>query len=166
MPDVIDRKITAERSVTNTRVIDAPREKVFNAWIDPKLLAQWWGPRDFDNPRCEIDAVPGGRIHVDMRGPDGTIYPMSGTMQEVKAPERLVFAAIAEDHDGSPHLESRTEVTFEDLGDTTKVTVVAKAKGFTAAAPQMLGGMDAGWTQSLEKLDMLTTSQPSNGATA
>lgn len=155
MPDVIDRKITAERSVTITRVIDAPRDKVFNAWIDPKLLAQWWGPRGFDNPRCEIDAVPGGKIHIDMRGPDGTIYPMTGTVQEVTAPERLVFIAFAEDHDGTPHLESLTEVTFEDLGGKTRVTVIGRAKGFTAAAPQMLGGMEAGWTQSIEKLDAL-----------
>ncbi len=80
---------------------------------------------------------------------------MTGTVQEVKAPERLVFTAIAEDQDGNPHLESLTEVTFEDFGGKTKVTVVAKAKGFTAAAPQMLGGMDAGWTQSIEKLDAL-----------
>lgn len=166
MPDVIDRKITAERSVTITRVIEAPRDKVFKAWIDPRLLAQWWGPRHFDNPRCEIDARPGGRIHIDMRGPDGTIYPMTGTMRDVKAPERLVFTAVAEDRDGNPHLESHTEVTFEDLGGKTRVTIVAKAKGFTAAAPQMLGGMEAGWTQSIEKLDALTTSKPSNGAKA
>jgi uncharacterized protein YndB with AHSA1/START domain len=155
MAEIIDRKLTAERSVTITRVIAAPREKVFKAWTDPKLLAQWWGPHHFDNPRCEIDARPGGKIHIDMRGPDGTIYPMTGIVQEVKAPERLVFIAFAEDLDGNPHLESLTEVTFEDLGRKTKVTVVGRAKGFTAAAPQMLGGMEAGWTQSIEKLDAL-----------
>jgi len=159
MPEVIDRKITAERSVTISRVIAAPREKVFKAWTDPKLLAQWWGPHHFDNPRCEIDARPGGKIHIDMRGPDGTVYPMTGTVHEVATPARLVFTAIAEDDAGNPHLESHTEVTFEDAGGKTKVTVVAKAKGFSPAAPQMLGGMEAGWTQSLEKLDALTTAR-------
>ena len=70
-----------------------------------------------------------------------------------------MFTAIAEDAAGNPHLESRTEVTFEDIGGKTKVTVVAKAKGFSAAAPQMLGGMEAGWTQSLEKLNALAATR-------
>ena len=157
MSELIERTLTAERSVTITRVIAAPRDKVFKAWTDPKLLAQWWGPHHFDNPRCEIEARPGGRIHIDMRGPNGAIHPMSGTVHEVKAPERLVFTAVAEDEDGNPHLESYTEVTFEDVGGKTKVTVVAKAKGFSPAAPQMLGGVEAGWTQSLEKLDALAS---------
>ncbi len=157
MSELIERTLTAERSVTITRVIAAPRDKVFKAWTDPKLLAQWWGPHHFDNPRCEIEARPGGKIHIDMRGPDGTVYPMTGTVHEVVAPARLVFTAIAEDNGGNPHLESHTEVTFEDVGGKTKVTVVAKAKGFSPAAPQMLGGMEAGWTQSLEKLDALAS---------
>jgi len=155
MLDVIDRKITAERSVSITRVIDAPRDRVFKAWVDPKLLAQWWGPHGFDNPRCEIDAVPGGKIHIDMRGPDGTVFPMTGTVHEVIAQERLVFTAVAEDRDGNPHLKSLTTVTFEEACGKTRVTVVATAQGFTQAAPQMLGGMEAGWTQSIQKLTAL-----------
>jgi uncharacterized protein YndB with AHSA1/START domain len=155
MPDVIERKITAERSVSITRIIDAPRDRVFRAWVDPNRLAQWWGPHGFDNPRCEIEARPGGRIHIDMRAPDGTVYPMTGTVHEVIVPERFVFTAVAEDCDGNPHLKSLTTVTFEEIGGKTKVTVVATAQGFTQAAPQMLGGMEAGWTQSLEKLTAL-----------
>ena len=47
-----------------TRVFDAPRELVFQAWTDAKHLAQWWGPHGFTNPRCEWDARPGGMISL------------------------------------------------------------------------------------------------------
>lgn len=152
MTAATNRKPTAEHSVTITRIIDAPRAKVFRAWIDPKQMAQWWGPHHFTNPVCELDARPGGKILVHMRAPDGTVYPMSGSFREIAEPERLVFVAVAEDQDGRPHLESLTTVTFEDQGGKTKVTVTAHATGLSPAAPQMLAGMDAGWTQSLEKL--------------
>lgn len=140
------------REVTLTRVFDAPRELVFRMWTEPRHMAQWWGPHHFTNPVCEIDARPGGKIRIDMRAPDGTVYPMTGTFREVKPPERLVFVAVAEDQDGNAHLELLTTVTFEDEGGKTRLTVEASAVGFTPAAPQMLAGMDAGWSQSLERL--------------
>ena len=66
----------AERELTITRVFDAPRALVFQAWTDAKHLAQWWGPRDFTNPVCEIEARAGGAIRIHMRGPDGVVYKM------------------------------------------------------------------------------------------
>jgi uncharacterized protein YndB with AHSA1/START domain len=138
--------------VTLVRVFDAPRQLVFKMWTDPKHMAQWWGPHGFTNPVCEIDARPGGRFRIDMTGPDGTVYPMIGTFREVVSPERLVFVAVAQDGDGKPLLESVTTVTFEDQHGKTKLTVEAKAVGLAPIAPQMLAGMQAGWTQSLERL--------------
>jgi len=144
---------TAERSVTVTRVIDAPREKVFKAWTDAEQLAQWWGPHHFTNPVCEIDVREGGKILIHMRAPDGTVFPMTGTFREVAAPSRLVFVAVAEDADGNAHLVSLTTVTFDDHNGKTKLTVTADATGLSPAAPQMLAGMDAGWSQSLDRLN-------------
>jgi uncharacterized protein YndB with AHSA1/START domain len=152
-------KPTATREVTLTRVFDAPRALVFKMWTDPKHMAQWWGPKHFSNPVCEVDARPGGKILIHMRAPDGTVYPMSGTFREVKEPERLVFMAVAEDHDGHALIESLTTVTFEDFGGKTKLTVEASAIGLAPIAPQMLAGMEAGWSQSLEKLAELVAPQ-------
>jgi uncharacterized protein YndB with AHSA1/START domain len=143
---------TIEREVTITRVFDAPRDLVFKAWIDPKQMAQWWGPHGFTNPVCELDVRPGGAIRIHMRAPDGIVYPMTGTFREIVAPERLVFTAIAEDQAGKPLLEAHTTVTFEALGGKTKITVHARAIGIAPIAAQMLAGMEAGWTQSLERL--------------
>ena len=144
--------ITAERTVTITRVLDAPRELVFRLWTEPRHMAAWWGPRSFDNPVCELDLRPGGAILIHMRGPDGTVYPMSGTFREIMPPRRLVFEAVAEDQAGNALLRSLTVVTFADEGGKTRLTVHADAIGLSPLAPQMLAGMEAGWTQSLEKL--------------
>ena len=152
MPATAHATPTAKREVLLTRTIDAPRKLVFEAWTDPKHMAQWWGPKGFTNPVCEIDARPGGAIRIHMRGPDGSVYPMTGTFREVLPPKRLVFTAVAEDLDGNPHLEALTTATFEEEGGRTKVTVQASAVGLSPLAPQMLAGMDAGWTQSLERL--------------
>jgi uncharacterized protein YndB with AHSA1/START domain len=152
---------TASRDVTITRVFDAPRALVWKCWVEPEHMAKWWGPKSFTNPVCEMDVRPGGRIWIVMHGPKGTPYdddfPMSGTFHEIVEPERLVFTAIAEDKQGQALATSHTTVTFEEQpGGKTKVTVKAHAIGLSPLAPQMLAGMDAGWTQSLEKLADLT----------
>jgi uncharacterized protein YndB with AHSA1/START domain len=141
-----------EREVTLTRVFSAPVDVLWQAWTNAGEIAQWWGPEHFDNPVCNWDATPGGKILVHMRAPDGTVYPMTGTFREVERPRRLVFLAVAEDSDGERLLESLTTVSFEPQGDKTKVTVHAKAVGIAPIAAQMLAGMEQGWSQSLDKL--------------
>ncbi|MGA2539857.1 MAG: SRPBCC domain-containing protein, partial [Terracidiphilus sp.] len=76
-------RAVAERVLEISRLFNAPRELVYAAWTDPKQLAQWWGPKGFTNPRCEVDVRPGGKIHIDMRAPDGVVYPMAGAFREV-----------------------------------------------------------------------------------
>ena len=71
---------TLKREVTLVRTINAPRELVFRAFTDRDLLAAWWGPTRYTNPVCEINPVPGGQIKIDMRGPDGMVYPMAGIL--------------------------------------------------------------------------------------
>jgi uncharacterized protein YndB with AHSA1/START domain len=151
-------KLANERTVTITRVFDAPRELVFRMWTEPKHMAAWWGPDCFTNPVCELDPRPGGKILIHLRGPDGTVFPMTGNFREVVAPELIVFTAYAEDLLGNRLLESLTTVTFAAQGNKTKLTVHATAKGLAPIAPQMLAGMEAGWTQSLEKLAALVGS--------
>jgi len=147
-------KEPASREVLITRVCDAPRELVFQAWINPQHMAQWWGPKGFTNPVCEMDARPGGGLRIVMRAPDGVEHPMTGTFREIVKSERLVFTALARDQEGNPLLEALT-VTFAEHDGKTKLTVQASAVGIAPIAPRMLEGMEAGWTQSLEKLSDL-----------
>lgn len=155
----------AQRGLVITRVLDAPRELVWRAWVDPKQMAQWWGPKMFTNPVCEIDARPGGAILIVMRAPDGVEYPMRGVFREIVEPERIVFTAVAQDKDGNALLEAHTVVSFADQGGKTKLTVRQRAVGLAPVAPQMLAGMEAGWTQSLERLaDLVSTDQTQEAA--
>jgi len=141
-----------EQELVLTSVFDVPRELVFKAWTDPKRVAQWWGPHGFTNPVCELDARPGGAIRIHMRGPDGTVYPMTGVYQEVVEPERIVFTSAALDEKGHPMFEVLTTVTFAEQGGKTKQILRARVIRRTAQAAPYLAGMEAGWTQSLERL--------------
>src|SRR5208282_1015543 len=107
---------SAERELVITRIFDAPRELVFKAWTDPRHVAQWWGPKGFTNPVCEMDVRPGGALRIVMRAPDGSEYPMTGIFREIVAPERLVFTNVAVDKAGKPLLEGLTTVTFAEAG--------------------------------------------------
>src|SRR5712664_3777626 len=143
---------TAPQALVITRVFDAPRELVFKAWTDPKQVAQWWGPHGFTNSVCELDVRPGGAIRIDMRGPDGTVYPMTGVYNEVVEPERLVFTSAALDADGNPMFEVLTTVTFAEQSGKTKQILRARVIKSTAEASTYRKGLEAGWTQSLERL--------------
>ncbi len=134
-----------------TRVFDAPRALVFKAWTDPQHVQQWWSPHGFTNPVCELDARPGGAIRIHMRGPDGTVYRMTGEYREIVEPERIVFISAALDGEGKPMFEVLTTVTLVENAGRTTLTMRAQVVKTTANAAQYIAGMEIGWTQSLER---------------
>ena len=136
-----------------TRVFDAPRTIVFKTWTDPKHLAAWWGPRGFTNPRCEVDVRAGGIIRIDMRAPNGTVYPMAGIFLEIKEPEQIVFTSGALDDQGVQLFEFLHTVMFADRDGLTELTIRSRMVKTTAGAEKYTSGFKAGMTQSLEKLD-------------
>jgi uncharacterized protein YndB with AHSA1/START domain len=140
------------REFVITREFDAPRELVFQAWTDPKQLAQWWGPKGFTNPVCEWDVRPGGKIYDVMRAPNGDRYPMGGVFREIVAPVRLVFSCGALDEDGELLFEFLHEVTFAGRGGKTKLTVHSRVTMSTAGANKYIGGFESGMTLSLARL--------------
>ena len=145
-------KPVATREITVSRTFAAPRALVFGMFTDPKHLAAWWGPHGFTNPVCEADARPGGRILIHMRAPDGNVHPMGGIFHAIEPHDRIVFTSFVDMPDGKRLLEGYNTVTFEDQRGGTRVTVHARAEGYVDFAVQMLRGMEAGWSQSLDKL--------------
>jgi uncharacterized protein YndB with AHSA1/START domain len=84
-----DHNLT-ERELIVTRVLDAPRSKVFHAWTDPVQMAKWWGPHSVTNSACEMDVRPGGSYRIVMRGPTGPSIP-SRCGREIRPPATLVM---------------------------------------------------------------------------
>jgi uncharacterized protein YndB with AHSA1/START domain len=141
--------------MTLTRRVAAARGLVFQVWTDAKHLAEWWGPKGFTNPVCEVDARAGGAIRIHMRAPDGVVYPMTGRFVEVDRPHRLVFETAALDGEGRPMFEVLNTVTFTIVNGGTEISLVARVTSTTPSAPRYLAGMSQGWSQSLDRLAAL-----------
>jgi uncharacterized protein YndB with AHSA1/START domain len=134
-------------------MINAPQDLVFKAWTDQEQIRQWWGPEGFTNPVCIWNAQPGSTIRIEMRAPDGVVYPMDGLFREVIEPEKIVFTSIALDPEGNYLFEILNTVLFSREGNKTKLTMHAQVTNVTDQAEPYLAGMDAGWNQSINKLE-------------
>jgi uncharacterized protein YndB with AHSA1/START domain len=138
--------------LTITRLINAPGELIFKAWTDTKMLAKWWGPNGFTNPVCEIDAKPGGRIYIDMKAPDGMVYPMDGEFHEIIPPEKIVFTSAALDENNKRLFEILNTVTLTEENGKTRLVLHVKVGNIRSEAQEHLKGMNEGWSQSIERL--------------
>lgn len=145
------------KELTLTRIFNAPRELVFDAWLDPVQLAKWWGPEGFTNQVYELDTKQGGNIRLDMIGPDGTAFPMGGTFHEITPPEKIIFTSTAfEDEQGNAQLEVLNTVIFTALNNNkTELKLHAVVQKATPEMDAPLSGMEAGWSGSLDKLGVL-----------
>lgn len=151
--------IHAERSVTLIRVLKAPRDLVWKAWTDTTMLKEWWGPEHFTNPKVEGEVRVGSEMRIVMHGPKGSPFdmdfPMVKRYREIVPGKKLVFENEPLGPNGERLIEGLTTVTFKDHPDGTEVEVVMSAKALMPQAVAMLGGMDQGWGQSLDKLARL-----------
>lgn len=151
-----------------SRLLAAPRALVFKAWTDPKHMAQWWGPKEFTNPVCEMDLRPGGAHRVVMRGPDGAEYPIKGVYREIVVPERLVMTLDCSEHpaawhdlvnpkrrkdDRNPAGIMLQTVTFDDLDGKTRLTIRTRFDSTAIRDAMLKIGMTEGWTESLNRLE-------------
>ena len=136
-----------ERELVVTRVIDAPRRLVFEAWTDAEQVARWWGPQGFVTTHCDMDIRVGGAYRFCMRSPAGTDHWKRGVYREIVEPERIVFTFAWEDASGNPGHELLTTVTFDDVGGKTRLTL-RQAAFETVERRDDHGG---GWTSCLER---------------
>jgi uncharacterized protein YndB with AHSA1/START domain len=114
----------SEREIVMSRVFDAPRSLVFDAWTKPELLKRWLGVRGgWSMVVCEVDLRVGGAYRFMWRGPDGAEMGMGGVYREIVAPERLV-ATEAFDDPWYPGEAVDTTVLVEEGGKTTATTTV------------------------------------------
>lgn len=115
-----------------TRVFDAPRDRVWQAWTEAERLKKWWGPSGFKVHTCKVDLRPGGTFLYGMTAPDGSDMWGKFVYREIVAPQKLIFIVSFSDPKSgvTRHplranwpLEILSTVTFEEQGGKTKVTV-------------------------------------------
>ena len=150
----------ADLTLVITRVFDAPRSLVFQAWTEPERVMRWWGPKGFTTPVCKIDLRPGGVFRNCMRSPDGQDFWSQGVYREIEEPERIVCTDTFADEKGnlvSPEqygmspdwpAEALITVTFTEHAGKTRLTM--------QHAPLQPGRerdmCRQGWNESLDKL--------------
>jgi uncharacterized protein YndB with AHSA1/START domain len=133
-----------------SRSFDAPREVVYDSWLDAAQLAKWMGPRGV---RAEIDTVEpkvGGRYRIIMHPESGGTPTVSGVYREISRPDRLVFSWTWENAhpDGSAGVETIVTLTFEEDGGKTKMTL--RQEGLETQESR--DSHEHGWSGSFDKL--------------
>jgi uncharacterized protein YndB with AHSA1/START domain len=140
-----------DREVRIERIFNAPRDRVWRAFTDPKLVTQWWGRGNkLVVERMEVER--GGHWRFVEHSPDGA-HGFEGRFREVSPPERLSYTF---EWDGMPgHVVVET-VTLEDLGNgRTKVVTVGLFHTTEDRDGMMSSGMEEGLNQSYAALDRL-----------
>ncbi len=150
------------------RIFDAPVDKVWKYFSDPKLYKKWWGPEGFSAPVIKIDFRVGGKFLGAMHGPKDSEFDKdlwsSGTYKEIVPHKKIVVTDSFADEKGNivPSsyygmedfpLEMLVTLEFEDLGNKTKLTLTHS--GIENISDKDREGMDQGWNSSLNKLARL-----------
>lgn len=148
-----------------SRVFDAPRELVFDAWTRKEHLDKWFGPKGCQIVGGELDLRQGGSYHYGMRMPDGNVMWGKWTFREVKRPEKLVLISSFSDeqggitvHPGNPHWPRLTLSTtlFESQGPRTLLTIKWQPHQATDIERRTFAenhaSMHGGWSGTFEQL--------------
>jgi uncharacterized protein YndB with AHSA1/START domain len=148
----------SDRDLIITRLINAPREKVFKAWTDPELLKQWFAPLPYTTPVAELDVQPGGANLIVMRDPQGNDLPNRGVYLEVVENERLVFTnAYTNAWKPSEKPFMTVILTFEDEDGKTKYTALVRHWTVADRETHEKMGFYQGWGQCTDQLEALVT---------
>ena len=136
----------ADISVEVKRVINAPIERVYQAWIDPEQLKQWHRPHDFTVPEAFADARTGGKYSITMMGPGGEKNIAEGVYKDLSPPNKLVMSW---DWQGSDMPSTQITVNFNKLDDT-KTEIILLHEHFISQ--EYADSHKEGWDSALDSL--------------
>ncbi len=139
----------SDREIVLTRVFEAPRRLVFEAYTEPNFIPQWWGPRGYTATVDMMDVRPGGVWRFVSRGPDGNEYAFNGVYRDIVPTERLAYTVEFEAMPGHVLLET---VTFEERDGKTKVTATALFDTVEDRDGELKSGMEEGAAESWDRL--------------
>lgn len=144
-----------DREIRTERTFDAPRDRVWDAFTDPKLVAKWWGRGNkLEIERMELS--PGGHWRFVEHGAEGD-QGFEGEFREIAKPERIVQTFA---WDGMPGHEIVDTLTLEELGDgRTKAVTRSVFLSKEERDGMLQTGMEEGMNQSYEALDRVLEAQ-------
>ena len=137
---------------TTRRVVDAPRDMVFDAFTKCEHLTRWMGPRSLTMASCQTDLRVGGRYRFVFRTPDGSEVGFSGEFKEIVRPERVVRTFVYEPIPGAEALET---LELEESGGTTIIKTTTLHKSVENRDGHVGSGMEAGMTEGYARLEEL-----------
>src|SRR5690349_8378121 len=144
-----------DREVVMTRVFDAPRRLVFDAFSKPELLKRWFGPRGWSLAVCEVDFKVGGGFRFVLRGPGGREMGIRGEYREIVPPERTVHL---ESFDDFPGPGAQVTTVFVEQGGKTTMTATVLSPSKEVRDSVIQSGMEHGAAESYDKLaELLAT---------
>src|SRR5437764_4243579 len=144
----------SDREIVLTRMFDAPRQMVFDAFSKPELLKRWFGPRGWSLVVCDVDLRVGGGFRFVLRGPDGKEMGMRGTYREIVPPERSVHMESFDDYPG----ESQVTTVLVEQGGRTTLTATVLYPSQEIRDVVIKSGMEHGAAESYDKLAALLAS--------
>jgi uncharacterized protein YndB with AHSA1/START domain len=140
--------LPSDREILMTRVFDAPRDLVFDAFTKPELLKRWFGPRGWTLDVCEVDHRVGGGFRFVLRGPNGALMGMRGVYREIVRPERSVHMESFDDYPG----ESQVTGVFQEHDGKTTLTVTVLYPSKEARDIVLKSGMEHGAAETYDRL--------------
>jgi uncharacterized protein YndB with AHSA1/START domain len=146
--------VPTDGEIVLTRVFDAPRDLVFDAFTQPELLKRWFGPRGWSLDVCDVDLKVGGGFRFLMRGPDGKHVGMRGTWREIRAPERTVHTESFDDDPG----ESEVSAVFTEHEGKTTLRATVRYATKEVRDIVLESGIEHGAAESYDKLAELLAS--------
>jgi uncharacterized protein YndB with AHSA1/START domain len=153
------RKDTTKLTMTMVSEWNAPVEKVWQLWADPRKLERWWGPPTYPATVVEHDLRPGGRVAYFMTGPDGDRHAGWWRVISVDERKRLELQDGFADADGIPNDSMPTTmftVTFDELAEgRTAMTIESRFPSGEAMAQLTAMGMDEGMRAAMSQIDAI-----------
>jgi uncharacterized protein YndB with AHSA1/START domain len=142
--------------LTLTRLIDAPRDKLFRCWTDPELIPLWFCPPPWGVSKAEVDLRSGGSCLIVMRGPEGQEMPNPGVYLEVVPNEKLVFTdAFTSAWEPSEKPFMTGILTFADEAGKTRYTATVRHWTAEDKAQHEAMGFHEGWGIATDQLEAL-----------
>jgi uncharacterized protein YndB with AHSA1/START domain len=140
----------SDREIKMTRLVDAPRDLVFEAHTSCEHMKNWWGPRQYEIAECDIDFRPGGAWRIVHRGAEGDEHVFSGEFREIQRPERIVWTF---EWGGAPGRGSVDTLTLEEQDGKTLITATSVFGAGEDRDGMLQSGMEEGAAETYDRLE-------------